>query len=178
MNTMDQQRLEYRFLIVGTLIAISATIGFAQQVSFENGWKSIRIFQTTKTDLEKTYGEPTLVNERFLFESPNEVIEVIFSGERCTIPKLGERLYNLDKNTVIQYDVYLLNPTFLSQLKFNPKDYRFFRDSYHTQRARYRNPEHGVDIFTETDSDHGERVIGLRYYPTAEQEHNVTCEIK
>jgi hypothetical protein len=97
-------------MVTSVLLIIYLSItGYSQFIIFEDGWKGIKIFETTRSEIEKKFGISKNRNAADVFTTGDEALSVIFSTNPCTITLRGRRIFNPDVASIIGYE-YVIGP--------------------------------------------------------------------
>src|SRR6185295_10087250 len=86
---------------------VALFFAFPIQGDIEDGWRGIKVFHTTGAEVEKILGQPTKVIDRVevRYETGNELVRILYSGEPCSAPDTLADGYSVSKNTVVKYSV-------------------------------------------------------------------------
>ncbi len=149
---------------------------FAQQQSIEQGWKNIKVFQTKRADVEKRFGMPTTPDEgHMVYRTPDGNVVIVYSEGPCSNATFARGIYSLEKDTVIEYNVYLKKPWPLSELTWKKEDYGRVKSSHFPDLYHYNNTAGDVWITTRI-TDGTEMIQSFWFRPTSEQTKRFRCK--
>jgi hypothetical protein len=159
-------------ILAAIVIQVASVFALAQEQPIEKGWKNIKLFESKRSDLEKTLGKgyEGFGGAETTYGEKNEPVWVFYSKGPCagTVEKPG---YNIEKDTVTSYTHYFFKDMPLTELKWNPSDYS--RDPS-GNAVWYTNKKQGIVVVTIVGSDK-EWVALVGYGPTEEQKKKYLC---
>ena len=149
-----------RQLIICCLLVLTL-----EGAAFAKSWRGIVPLRSTRADVEKILGKPTVSNH--VYKIGAGTVDVTYSQQRCehNAPS-GWGSWNVPSDTVINlsFDADFL----VSDLKIrNLERYRLRTDS--SVSAEYRLPVEGIQY-----SVKGDRVVRITYGPT-DKDKNLRC---
>lgn len=133
----------------------------------EKGIEGIIPFKSNRTDVEKLFGKP---NDYDRYEKEDANIHFTYSTEPCQKDDLGRGDYNIPKDTVLRYQIYLHKPLKFSELKYDAKRYVQNPDIDTT----YENKKDGILILTEKRN--GSEYVGSVIYNPPKHIENLKCK--
>lgn len=96
--------------------------------TIEDGWKRIKPLKTDKASVERLFGKAEITNDGFFrYGTDDFSIVVNYSTAPCEANVLSRGRYNVPKDSVLNYIVYIKKPVEISNLKFDRRNY--YRDT-------------------------------------------------
>lgn len=160
------------------LVVISTSLYvYGQESSIEGGWKKIKVFETKRSEVEKIFGMPGKeLNKIYTtYATPEGNVAIIYSNEPCDGTESNKTHYNLEKDTVMDYRVYLKKPIPLSELKWRKGGYRRVADPHRLDIFIYDNRVDGVWV-TVGLVDEIEMAGSLWFYSSDQQKCRYRCK--
>jgi hypothetical protein len=142
----------------------------------ENGWKGIKVFKSTRSEVERLYGKPAEESGEAIYRTEDGVIRVIYSSDKCKKASFGRGDFNVPPDTVLEYDVFLKKSIPLSELKWNKIDYERFEDPHILGLIHYGNLKAGIRFTTGLQDDKTEAVGTFSFEGTVEQVNRYQCK--
>ena len=171
---MWSRKLFYLILLIG-LVGININL-MAQKEAKEQEWKSIHILYTTRSEVEKRFGEPTKGRE-FKFQSLYEQKDynlLVYYTQGCTSNEDVDN-YNVPPDTVKYLIVYLKKPISLSafNIDITKIDTTKFEKTVSPQ-VRYLTDIDENVIYRLSGNDETS-VISIDYRPKKEDYYRLAC---
>jgi hypothetical protein len=158
------------------LILCLITSAWAQQnCPIENGWKGIKLFQTTRSEVEKILGVPSeKINNVFTsYRTKEALIHFAYSHAPCTDEGRGR--FAVPRDTVISYWVVLNDGITLSDFKWQEDRYERIDDPHMKGNVIYGNLKDGIS-FTTNRKTGVETIEDIRFDPTLEMNSKFLCK--
>ncbi len=157
------------------LIGLSVAI-MGQELSLEDGWKNIKVLKTKRVVIEKLFGSPESPDDgNIVYRTGEGNVVVIYSADPCTKTTFGRGDFNLEKDVVIQYQVYLRRPMPIARMKWNKELYKRVEEPHILNAYHIGSAEKGVSFSTLMEADGREYVTGLSYFHTKELGEKFRC---
>jgi hypothetical protein len=132
-----------------------------------NSWHGIVPLHSTRADVERALGPPTVDSkaaDAADYRTENERIFVLYSTGSCDLkPSNG---WNVPRGTVIQMSVYPNRKPELSDLNLDPSRFKENRDPEVLDYTYYTDDEDGISITVVAGS-----VVSTSYWPTSKQNY-------
>lgn len=151
---------------------------FGQETCIESGWKGLKVFYTKRGEVERLLEKPFKDEGETIYRTKDAIVSIVFSETPCTNATFGRGAYSVEKNTIIQYQVDLLQSIPLSELKWNKSDYERYEDPHMLGLIHYGNPKANLSFTTRSDKNKVEQVGGFRFYATKQQLDDFRCKEK
>lgn len=161
------------------IILFAVTPYFAQSCPIENGWKGIKIFQTTRLEVEKVLGVPSeeINAVETSYRTKEELIHFVYSHSPCS--NAGDGRFTVPKDTVIGFRImlgFLEYEKKLSDFKWNSDLYEKWEDTHQLWHVHYHNPKDGIRIIVVKVRSEPERVQSISFEPSKEQTAKFACK--
>lgn len=164
-----------RYVLTFFLLATSIV---GQELSIECGWRGLSVFQTKREEVEKILGKPKTDDGVTRYENDEARVRIIFSALPCSRVEYGRGEYQLETNTIIEYQVNLKTPIELSDLKWKKDRYERIEDLHILDVFHYRNLKDGISFSTKIGNDNIERAGTFSYSSTNVQNERFRCREK
>ena len=163
-------------LAIAVVVILLSTIG--TKCDLESGWKGIRVFETTRTEVERILGSPTESDDvEARYESKEAIVSVLYSAEPCSAPKTLTGGFKVRQDTVLEYDVVPKGDLRLDALDWNRNLYERYPDPHVLNMVGYYNRRDGIRISTSANGPQKtEFVTSIYFERTPEQESRFKCE--
>src|SRR4029079_1339768 len=111
--------------IAALLISLILLAQGALGQSVEDGWKGIRPIVATKSEVQKAFGKPSVIddNNYYGYRTEDAFIQVNYSTEPCKENRYGRGKFKIAIDTVLSYDVHFRKAVKLSDLNFDRSKY-------------------------------------------------------
>lgn len=141
----------------------------------EKGWKGIRVFETTRADVEKVLGKPT-DDERGVvkYETEEAYFRYIYSGDPCSARDTLIGGCNVRSGTILQYDVQPKNQLTLADLHWDESLYEKAKALHVREAWNYYNRRDAIRLETQKIRE-GEVVRSIYFERAVEQSTKFTC---
>lgn len=139
----------------------------------ESGWKGIKTLETNKIEVEKILGKPADSSDyasNYVTEEAN--IRIEYSSEPCRKAESGRGDYNVPKDTVFAYEVYLYKALKLADFKYDRSRFRQSAEGIE-QINFFENENDGIFFLTEK-RDKSEYISMITFKPGIKAE-NLKC---
>jgi hypothetical protein len=167
----DTAFMKFRVLLLGIILS-SVCLGQSERI--ENGWKGIKVLQTTRAEVEKILGKPTIDEyNNIKYYIDEGLIRISYSQEPCSNDSQGR--YDVPKDTVFDYEVIITREMDLTNLIWKKELYKKTKDSHVLYNSYYSNQNEGITISTKTKKD-GENVWSIRFYVSPELYEKHRCK--
>lgn len=147
----------------------------------ENGWKGIKVLQTSRSEVEERLGKPTELINKFevRYRTKGEIIDLLYSGEPCSNSKTIVGGFNVKKDTVLEYSVTPIASLPLRDIDWNQKIYVRILDFHLLNMVRYVNDRDGILMDTElVEGGKSENVHGIYFNRSKENAQKYGCNSK
>ena len=126
---------------------VIASLIFVSNWKLEDGWKGIKVFETSRKEVEKRLGKPSEEDSgEVRYETDEALFLVLYSGEPCRQPYTPPTDYviktsvlvegfNVQKNTVLQYSVIPKKELRLNDFEWDRKLYDRFESLIYAQSS-------------------------------------------
>ena len=144
--------------------------------TLEDGWKGIKPLRTDKVAVDKLLGKPSIDDNGYAhYEIEGAVIEVNFSACPCLENNYGRGKYNVPKDFVLGYRVFLRKGISISDVSFRREDYHI-DTGVDDGSTTYRNHKDGVMIGVEI---HGNNtfISGFEFQPSKADAERLKCKL-
>lgn len=140
-----------------------ASIG---QTPFENGWRGIELFKTTRAEVERTLKPAKIEVTAFeiSYRTQEYVVHVKYAMDPCSNTGWGR--FSVPKGTVIGYEVNFSEPIPSKDLIWDPTVYERTVDKEVLPFRYYENRPRGLSVTAIADRDGSEAVQSIKYYPS------------
>ena len=179
-----------KFIFAAIATVMIPLSGVSQEIA--DGWKGIKVFKSTRADVEKAVGRKPTEKDGFrsTFVTDAAIVHVLFSGEPCSSeePYTGSlivktstlaRAFNLPLDTVIKYEVYLKDSPLLTDLKLGKRPFRREVNAHMPQFVDYIADESEIVITTVALRDEPETLRSIRFeLPAARERLRFACKEK
>ena len=129
--------------MLSALFVLPAISVFASEL--DGGWKGIKVFESTRSDVEKLLGRSTNeINGEVLYETGDANIRVLFSKGPCVLPATVSGGYNVSEGTVLQYYVVPTKIVSVGDLGIDQVTWKRFEDAEALQFSHYSNSRLGI----------------------------------
>lgn len=169
-NLIHFSRVFPRLLSILLLVLISSGSAFAQPPEWYTSFSKIKIFETTRADVERAFRSPKIVDEQnggaglsVDYALKGGRLSVTYSMGKCTENNKFD--YNQPKDTVTEIEVYLRRPLSLSRFGLDLTKFEMVEISDVVGLFTYISKDGGVEISGSRTELHG-----IRYRPSDEQE--------
>jgi hypothetical protein len=150
-----------------------------QTTKLESSWKNIKVFKTTRDEVEKLLGKPVDRDGKISYETADALIYIYYSGAPCGNSDIYGQGYNIPKDTVFSYRVILRKEVKVSELEWDENSYQQEQDEQHLpEYAYYYNAKAGIYITTvKTDlQDNTYQIVkSIEFGRTKEQDIEYKC---
>lgn len=161
--------MKFLFIILNIFVLTCSV-----QCQIENGWKGIKVFETSRTEVEKILGKPKEDKSTVRYVTDEAIIDIIYSRKPCSDAWYGA--FSLEQNIVFEYEVKLNNEIPLSVFNWQKENYKRFPDPELLSWVYYHNSKDGVAIQAGISDYKNESVVGISFYATKEQESEFSCK--
>ena len=163
-------------LVVAAIVLSCLTAG--TKCDLESGWKGIRVFETTRTEVERILGSPTESDDvEARYESKEAIVSVLYSAEPCSAPKTLTGGFKVRQDTVLEYDVVPKGDLRLKDLDWDKQLYERHAELHVVNMAGYYNRRDGIRLTSKTQgADKTEFVTSIYFERTPEQESRFGCK--
>ncbi|MEQ1646780.1 MAG: hypothetical protein ABL959_25220 [Pyrinomonadaceae bacterium] len=142
---------------------------------FEKGWCGVRPLSTTRSEVEKRFGKPTIDdNDYHTYITSDARIQVNYSVALCSENRYGRGEFNVPKDTVLGYYVRP-NDTLGSKLLFDKDNFQEDKSGHDLRFRVFDSKELGLRIWVYVDYLKNERVSSLHYTPTEKDQLQKSC---
>ena len=157
------------------IILILAGQSLAQDKPIENGWEGIKVFRTTRAEVERILGVPSenITSVETSYRTKEGIIHFAYSHAPCSDEGRGR--YTVHENTVLGYMIFLKDGIDLSKFRWDRKLYEKYKDTELLWLTHYRNPKDGIRFTTEFRGD-VEKIFTIYFEKTVECSKKLTCE--
>lgn len=142
----------------------------------EQGWKGIKVFQSSRSEVEKTLGKPTEESNETTYRTDDTLVHVSYSLEPCSRPGTYRGGFNLPVNTVLSYEVVPLTPIKTGDIRWTKDLYTRYEDPHVVKFATYENDKNGITVTTVKPADKPEMVRAIYFERTKEQDTKFACK--
>ena len=165
-----------------TIFFLFFSLIFLQGQKIEDGYKGIKVFKTSRAEVEKLLGKPTKKDGRKIsYETSDAFIRIHYSGETCGDPAYYGKGYNIPQNTVFSYEVNFKKKKYLSELNWDKDSYEVEKDQHMKTQFYYYNGRAGVLVRSKRSdlrNESSEYIINIRWIGTKKQDLKYKCEPK
>lgn len=155
------------------IILSFVTVSLIQTCPIENGWKGIRVFQTSRIEVEKILGKPVEKRVYERYETDDAFVDIAYSISPCSND--GDGRFNVPKDVIIEYSIVLKKGIELSNFKWKKDLYKRYEDPHLRNLTHYGNPKDGINFTTNTN-DGTEKVSIIYFERTKETVSKYTCK--
>jgi hypothetical protein len=129
------------------LILILFLISTVSCQTIEDGWKGIQPLKTQKSSIEHLLGEGEKTKDGFyVYETSDFRIVMNYSTASCEANELARGKYNVPKDFVLNYIVYIKKPVEISKLKFDRHNYHRDQKGDTENSVLYLNKDESIII--------------------------------
>ena len=162
--------------ILGSLIILFL---FMFPDCIEKGWKGISVLRTTRDEVEKILGQPIADDGVHVsYETEDALIHISYSKLPCSDTKTYKGSFNVQQNTVLQYQAVMKKEIKLSKFEWQSDLYQRVEDEETRCCVNYFNAKNGVGLRMEKIQKGDELVSVISFTPTVEQNALYRCENK
>ena len=163
-------------LVVAAIVLSCLTAG--TKCDLESGWKGIRVFETTRIEVERILGSPTETDRvETRYESKEAIVRVVYSKAPCTALGTVMGGFKTPEGTVVEYDVVPKGQMTIDDLNWHKDRYSRWEDNHVIGLVDYHNKQNAIHISTRLIGDgKTEFVRTIHLGRTQEQEAKFTCK--
>ena len=141
----------------------------------DRGWVGIKPLKTDKRTVDKLLGAAIIDDVGdYHYNAQNASIRIRYSGAPCQNLQFGRGMFNVPRDTVLQYTVRFKNRTPISSLEFDRKKYVRDTGGDVTFVVGYNNPSRGVEVEAEIEQGQ-EYVHAIHFNRTPEDAQKFKC---
>jgi hypothetical protein len=141
----------------------------------EDGWNGIKLFKTSRSEIEKIYTNFEEGNGVTIYRTDNSVIFIYYSAAPCSQDKMRRGKYNLKPDTVIGFRMSFFKEPKLKDLNWTRNLYERFINTHQLGYFEYNYWKGGITITTiQTEKDE-ESIRSIMFLPTEELTSKFKC---
>lgn len=145
---------------------------------FEEGFKGIRVFETSRTQVEKLLASPFEERDyRVFYDTKDYLVSVIYSADPCSAPETIRGGYKVKRDTVLAYDMVPRGSITLRSLGIRSDRYERVEDPHLIGLVMYSDRLGGIRISTRKVNEE-EEVRHIYFDRPAAKEEIFRCECK
>ena len=144
--------------------------------SIEGGWKGIKPLITSKTDVEKTLGKPSVIDDNgyYGYRTEEAFIQINYSTAPCKKNQYNRGKFMIAANTVLSYDVHMKKELTLSDLTFD----KYYKDTSGDviNVWTYYNRDYSIGVTVGTKNGEDTEYVGtIRFAPPKAEAEKLKC---
>jgi hypothetical protein len=151
------------------------TFAYGLDCKLEDGWKGIKVLQTSRSQVEQLLGKPVEVGNVYTrYKMDDEIINIRFAieGGCKSVSKLGG--WDVEEGTVLDYFVVPKSEVRLGELKWDRSGYSRVEDTHQLGFIYYKHVSASIRLTSIKRDDH-ELVRTIEFWPTSEQMQKFKC---
>jgi hypothetical protein len=164
-------------ILIAIVIHLNVSLVSAHDMGIEKGWKGIKLFETTRTDIEHIMGTKTGTLWPSLYgpskDNDGALANAAFSKGPCVGDPTDASRYNIEKDRLVAIGITFGNAAKFSDQKLQQKYTK--ADNAGHNGWLYTNEDGSIVIWTLKFSGQDEIVFNVTYRPTAEQKAKYKC---
>ena len=141
----------------------------------EKGWKGIRVFESTRNDVERVFGKRTRGDSvQARYETKEADIRVLYSTGSCINPGTLTGGFRAREETVLEYEVVPTTTIYLKDLKIREKLYERYEDADVAGAVEYYSNDYAIRISASLTRS-GEKIKSISFGRTEQQKLAFEC---
>lgn len=151
---------------------------FPSPCDIEGGWLGIKVFETSREEVEKRLGKPTEEDSGLVrYETNDALFRFYYSAEPCSDSETLTGGFNVKKGIVLQYSVVPKNELRIDELDWKAENYNRIEDQHTRNFVHYFNRRDGIDVeASKTGKEKHEIVTTIDFRRTTEQTAKYGCK--
>lgn len=141
----------------------------------EDGWNGIKLFKTTRSEVEKLYKNSIPNGGSTLYRTDISMIHITYSVAPCSQDRMERGKYNLKPDTVIGFFISFFNEPSLKDLNWTRNLYERFINTHQLGYFEYDYEKAGISITTRETRKDEESINSIMIYPTEELTSKFKC---
>lgn len=141
-----------------------------------DGWKGLKPFVNTREQVEAIYGKAIRSDVEELYRNDDSTLAVVYSGVPCSREGGSKSRFNIPKQTVLNYRVYLKSGLPLKDLSFEAEDFERIEDPHLREEFIHDSPKLGITFRTVLGDDGTEKVVRFVYVAPPSLSDKVRCD--
>ena len=159
-------------MVLLLVISLLAMLGPSE---LEKGWKGIRVFESTRNDVERVFGRRVGGNSvEALYKTKEADIHVLYSTGSCINTRTLTGGFRAREETVLEYEVIPTTTLYLKDLKIREKLYERFEDANGVGAVEYYSNDYAIRISASLTRS-GERINSISFGRTEKQKFAFEC---
>jgi hypothetical protein len=146
----------------------------------EQGWKGIKVFESTRADVEKKLGKPIKDEDgEVRYETEEARFRFLFSDGPCISPQTLLGGFDVKAGVVLQYEVQPKNSLRVDDLEWEKNLYGRAEDTHQLGYVNYYNRRDAIRIVAQKTPLEGPEVVREIYFErTLDQVAKFGCNAK